>query len=252
MPFHMTCACGRLTIVADEKAGTTVRCVSCHAEMRVPALTAPPPPPPLSTEPIDQPHIVAAPPWSPRGKRRDPRRPTLHLLCASIFLLALLNIAPVLVAIPSSAPDPSIVLPARHTLENWGVIGIALASLHVAYCVYLLQLPARASLSVVSLFLLLVASAYALLMAVRLFGTENHQLVQWLALDHHRFTAGQQALWCFLLVLLSGLVSYLTGRAATRWGRTDEKTIGPASSRVLRAEETATPHSDSRHNPPDR
>jgi hypothetical protein len=223
MPFHITCACGRLTVVPDEAAGQTVRCAGCSMELEVPRVDAPlPPPAPAPIEPAEpaQPLIVVTADSSPaRRPVRDPHRQTLHLLAVAIAALALLSIIPIVVAMGQPLLEQPTSMAGGRVLQPWAMAIMLVAILHIAYMLYLLQLPDYSCVRVVSLFLLLVATSYAVMLGIRLLASGENRILESLGLEGNLFSSGQEASWCFLMMIITGVLSYLTGRAASRWQR---------------------------------
>lgn len=164
--------------------------------------------------------IVATTDHPARRSLRDPRRQTIHLLAAGIALLALLNILPMVVALHAPVSDRPANLLGGALLETWALGIVLIAVLHLVYLLYVLQLPDYSCVRVVSLFLLAVSTLYAVVLALRLLASEGNGLMRWLGLDSNVFSSSQEALWCFLMVLISGSLSYLAGRAASRLAAT--------------------------------
>jgi hypothetical protein len=52
---------------------------------------------------------------------------------------------------------------------------------------------------------------------VRLLGTDDNRVLSLLALNRNALSTSQEALWCVLMALLSGLASFLAGRHASLW-----------------------------------
>ena len=225
MPFHITCVCGRLTVVPENQVGQLVRCSRCDRELRVPELHGPVPPavpdtdvpvPPPVTLPGagDEPVVVVdtAAAEQPRS-RRDQHHLAVQNLVLALVTVALLSGLPVVLAVVGRQGAET-----TH-LERWA-FGILLAGiLQLVYALYLFQLPDWSSVWVVSLLTLCIATAYAGLMGIRLLASQGNRVIEFLELDGNRFSSGQEAGWCLIMVLLMGTLSYLAGRFGTNWYR---------------------------------
>jgi len=132
-------------------------------------------------------------------------------LGAAMAMVALIGVVPALMAWPGTNPV------VRGELPAWLVMLLLITWLHLAYAVYLAQIPHPASLLVATLFLLVVTSMYAMLAAVRMLVDDRHTWMRFLRLDTNQFAAAQEATWCFLMVLLTGMVAYYAGRLALFW-----------------------------------
>lgn len=216
MPFHITCPCGRLTVVPDDATGEIIRCWRCNTELEVPEIDAPSPPPaPVSDE---EPVIVVK--TDPSGLRHptvDSSLLTVRLLAVGIAVLALLDVLPVVVATRQAWGESPTQWIHAHMLEPWALAAMLLAILHLVYMIYLLQLPDYSVVRVVACFLLVISTAYAIVLGVRLLAPGSNRLMTSLALESSPFSSRQEALWCFLMMTLTGVLSYLAGRAASQW-----------------------------------
>lgn len=99
---------------------------------------------------------------------------------------------------------------------RWALVLLLLGVLQLAYAAYLAQLPSRPALWVVTLAALAQAVVYALMLAVIAFSPPDHPL---LLLLEGSDLAGQRSarLWCFAMLCLSSLFSYLGHRLDARW-----------------------------------
>jgi hypothetical protein len=219
MPFHITCVCGRLTVVPDQAAGDSVQCRNCGARLEVPQVEAPQPPPIPGDAAVEQPLIVTTDEPLQRRGHQSAHAQTIQLLAVALSVMALLSILPVAVAMRAPVAMPQATWLGGRLLEPWGLAAILVAILHLVYMLYLIQLQDYSCVRVVSLFWLLVASGYALLLAIRLLASQQNRFIDMLALDQNLFSSNQEALWCFLMTTLSGVLSYAAGRAATSWQR---------------------------------
>ncbi|MCU0962229.1 MAG: hypothetical protein MUF48_19200 [Pirellulaceae bacterium] len=197
-------------MIGDDRAGATLRCDACGREVSIPRIEAPAPPPtPAAVETPDSPVIFVDARVSsrtssgPAARRRDIRR-----LAISLSLLAALSSLP-LVLESWPARDLHVLVAAP-----WAAAVTLLGSLQVAYAVYLYQLPDAGAARVVSFFTLAAATAYAVVAGMAWWTAPDHPLMAWLALDRNLFSARQESLWCFLLSVLLGTMSYVAARLA--------------------------------------
>lgn len=220
MPYHITCACGRLTVVPDDTAGQTVRCLRCNAELQVPEFHAPQPPPAPALEPDDDDEPVIVIDTEPSRLHKGPTDTsgrTIRLLAVAMAVLALVGTLPIVLATPQPLAEPPTNWLSGQVLEPWALLVIVAAVLHLVYLIYLLQLPDYSCVRVVSLFLLVIATSYALVLGICMLAPTGNRVVELLALDSNRFSSQQESLWCFLMMTLTGALSYLAGHAASRW-----------------------------------
>jgi hypothetical protein len=94
---------------------------------------------------------------------------------------------------------------------------LLLGALQGVYALYLIQLPDWSTVWVVSIVMLVLAAGYAMLLAVLALGGGNTPLATALELDE--FADQRPELVCLILLALSGLLSYLLGRASYRWNK---------------------------------
>ena len=99
---------------------------------------------------------------------------------------------------------------------RWVYVLIWLTVMHGAYAIYVGQLPDTSSLWMVTLFTLGMATFYAALLGITLVVRPE---TTWLAdLDLLEQLQGRRATgWCFIMLCLESLLSYLSGRASFRW-----------------------------------
>ncbi len=224
MPFHITCVCGRLTVVPDEASGQTLFCSRCNRELTIPAVDAPQPPPapppaPATDEDTDEPWIVVETQVSPRRHKSLSRESQdVTWIAAALSVIGLLSVVPIVVAHWETVAQQ--VSPVR---ERWALAILLLAILHVVYVLYLVQLPDWSCVWVVSLFLLLVTTLYATVLGVRLLAPAGNRIMVLLELDGNQFSSKQEAGWCFLMILVTGVTSYLAGRVGTQWYRRESQ-----------------------------
>jgi hypothetical protein len=202
-------------VVPEDQSGTVLRCSQCNGPLEIPAVQVPPPPPdPPSAIADEQPAIVV----DTRIERRPPApidgaRRQLWLIALALLGLAVLGAVPVALAL--CAPNEF----GAVRLERWACAVLLLGFLELCYTVYLLQLPDWSSLRVVSIVTLGIAAVYAAVAGVRLLAAPGNRLLEFWELDGNVFSSSQEVLWCLMLVLLTGSLSYVVGHLSTQWSR---------------------------------
>lgn len=202
-------------VVSEDQSGTVLRCSQCDCPLEIPAVPVPPPPPdPPSASADEQPAIVV----DTRIERRthapiDGTRRQLWLIALALMGLALWGAVPVAIAMCEPKEFGAV------RLERWACAALLLGFLELCYAVYLLQLPDWSSLRVVSIVTLGIAAVYAAVAGIRLLAAPGNRLMEFWELDGNVFSSSQEALWCLMLVLLTGSLSYAVGHLCTRWSR---------------------------------
>ncbi len=224
MPLHVTCPCGQLLVVPESRAGSTVRCPRCEASISVPfpaasESVAESPLPASQNTPSENASDELLPVIQPVSRQRwqdalQQQRAVnaVYWLAIALVLVALASAAPVLLVVvyPTSAQQ-------TFQLEPWAYAIIFSAMLQCAYLVYLVQIPDWSTLRVISVLTLLHATLYAMLAGVQILALPGNRVLQWVGLADSRFSTGQQAGWCLIMVLLYGTLCYLAGHVAGRW-----------------------------------
>lgn len=219
MPFHITCVCGRMTVVPEEQAGQVIACPDCDRPLHVtvddwavppPAPTPPPIPPtaPSGAEPSVQVAIRSPRLASPDGHRQAARR-----LALALVLVAVVSSVPILLAVTGSRQHGD------WQPERWAIVLVWVALLQCAYAVFLAQVPDWSSVWVVFLWSLAIAAGYAAAMGLCLLASPENPALGVLQLSTARFTAGQRAGWCLIMLLLYLPLSFWAGRIRTDWQR---------------------------------
>lgn len=150
-----------------------------------------------------------------RANQRSAEHQAVQLLASAVVLVAAFNVIPVLL----SVLGPRETWNASSTLERWAVGLLWISIVYVVYAFYLVQIPDWSSIRVVALVTLTVTSLHAALAGLRLLVAGGNWLTQYLDLDGNRFSSAQEAGWCFIMVLLTGSLSYAAGRYSSRWSR---------------------------------
>jgi hypothetical protein len=177
-------------------------------------LIAPPPPPPAP--PMPAPAAQAAPVPAPaapaRGYEPDQqKRWTIYQLGTALILAAVFGMIPAFLNVTEQwqlINSPGI--------ARWALMLIFVGLVQIAYAVYLIQIPDWSTAWVVSLLTLALATLYAMLLGLILLGREESQVIQFLELVqqiHGKRAPG----WCVIMLSLSCLLAYCSGRISVRW-----------------------------------
>jgi hypothetical protein len=103
-------------------------------------------------------------------------------------------------------------------VARWAWILMLIGGIQLAYAIYLVQLPDWASVRVVSIVTLSLATGYAMLLGNLLLAERQGQLIRLLELSG-RVSQNQAALWCLILLSISILLAYFSGRVSSHWCR---------------------------------
>jgi hypothetical protein len=213
-----------------------MRCPHCDRVLRIPRAAVAPPPapprpplPPPADEAISEselPVVVPLPSPGPLLRRRPFHQRRRQLLALALALLACFSALPVVLVLAEPARDVTRELVNAPTLDTWALLVVLAFLLQLVYVLYLLQIPDWSAAWVVSLFLLSISTAYATLLGIRLLASGGNAIVAWLQLERNPFSRGQEVLWCLLMTLLTGMLTYVTGRFAQRWREAGKAVAG--------------------------
>src|SRR5437764_13056873 len=108
-------------------------------------------------------------------------------------------------------------------IARWALVLLLLGIVQTAYGVYLFQLPDRASLFVVALWLTAVAGIYALGLGMTLVADPGGALtgpsgLQWA----DKLAGGKASLWCLCMTSLSTILAFFAGRLSIQWRRAEQ------------------------------
>jgi len=152
------------------------------------------------------------PPSSGTGHERDRGKlAAVRWLSTGLALLALVSMVPAGFEFAEPGRQEVTFEPAR-----WALLLVLLGSVQLAYAVYVGQLPDWSTVWVVSVVALAQATLYAGLLGLALVSRGENALVALLELTD-QVADGRAAGWCFIMLCLSGLVSYWAGRLSIRW-----------------------------------
>lgn len=185
-----------------------------------PAPPVPPPPPETVPPEISLQAPVAPPVAEPAaqpvtvGYHPDAEKLTAaYVLAMLVALLGLFSMIPGVLDVVRYLSDTE-----SAGVGRWAFVVFFLGLIHLAYALYLGQLPDWSSSWVLTAMSLLQASIYAaVLTAVYMVGGQS-QIAQMLDLGPH-IDNGQATAWCFVMLCLTGLVAYFCGHVSMRWRR---------------------------------
>ena len=139
------------------------------------------------------------------------RRSTVHQLAAALVLASLFSMVPaVLDAVEHFRTAQSL------GVSRWAFLLLLAGVLQIAYAVYMTQLPDWSTVWVVSLVTLGLAMVYAMLLGVFMLADQESEFVQILGLGD-KLPGNRAAGWCLIMLSLSCLLAYATGRVSVRW-----------------------------------
>lgn len=232
MPLKFHCVCGQALIVSRRLAGKAVRCPKCDVKVRVPATRAataaerlaresPPPPKPnvVATPTAESPdrnseEVSGAPTSALQIQGCEPHPRNLaasQWLAMGVIVVAIVGIIP---AIFDIAAHLRVIDSPR--VAVWAYLSLWIAVIEISYAVYLVQLPDWSSLWVATWVTLVISVAYAMLLGFTYLSRADGWLAQALDLSEH-LAGGRAAGWCFIMLCLTSLLSYLSGRLSVRW-----------------------------------
>jgi hypothetical protein len=234
MPLKFHCICGQALIVSRRLAGRAVRCPKCDVKIKVPVSRATSAADRLDREsppvPASKPKVEPAPPAeSPdkvaeelseaataaalvRGCEPHPRDvAATQWLALGISAVALFGVVPAIFDIAAHlrvADSPGVAV--------WAYLSIWIALIQISYSVYLAQLPDWSSVWVATMVTLVFSVAYAMLLGLTYLSRPEGWLAKTLEISDH-LAGGRAAGWCFIMLCLTSLLSYLSGRVSVRW-----------------------------------
>ena len=185
--------------------------------MSVPALddrhSKPSPAPVAAQSPVAPPPTAdEAPEQRVRGYEAEAaRRSTVYQLAAALILASLFSMAPaVLDAVEHFRTAESL------GVSRWAFLLLLAGTIQITYAVYMVQLPDWSTVWVVSLVTLGLAMIYAMLLGVFMLADQESEFVQILGLGD-KLPGHRAAGWCLIMLSLSCLLAYATGRVSVRW-----------------------------------
>ncbi len=181
------------------------------------------------SEPAADPEVSAVQPGSPSFQQLEPsqdaasykpdlaHRWTAYGIGLSLAAIGLFGLTPAMIEITEFVDSD-------HTLPvaRWAWLLIFLATIQIAYGIYVGQIPDWSTAWVTALVGAGLSAMYAFLFGLTLYVGEDSELVAWLQLEDQTL-AGDASRWCFVMVGTLGLFAYFAGFAALRWRRAVER-----------------------------
>ena len=131
-----------------------------------------------------------------------------------VIAVAVVSVIPALLDVIGHAPQAD-----SAGISRWALALLLAGGLQIAYAVYLMQLPDWGTAWVMSIVMLVFATAYAALLGALTLANQQSQFVQFLELGD-KLPGRQATTWCLMMLALSGLLAYFSGRISFRWRRT--------------------------------
>ena len=147
-----------------------------------------------------------------RGYEHDvQRRWTVYYLGIALILTAFFGAIPAIMDIIQhfrTIDSPGV--------SRWALALLLASGIQLAYAVYLMQLPDWGTAWVVSLVTLVMATAYAMFLGIAILAKEDNLIIQLLGLAGSGY--GKKAAgWCLIMLSISSLLAYFSGRISVRW-----------------------------------
>jgi hypothetical protein len=190
------------------------------------APSAPPPPPlPATAEKTqtvaEPPPLLPEKPNLPGIETLPDQRWTCYYLAIALALMGLFNMSPGVWDIFQQIKKD-----AAEDIYFWAYVLLLIGMIQLVYAVYLAQLPDWSSVWVVSLLTLLMAVAYAMLLGLVLLAKEESGVIATLQLAD-QLRNNHATLWCFMMLSVTSLYTYFSGRAGVRWHQTHVLAYSP-------------------------
>jgi hypothetical protein len=148
----------------------------------------------------------------PRGVEHDPaKRITVYQLGFGLFALAIASTYPAIMELVRHVRDPL-----SPGIENWVYLVLVLCGVQLAYAIYLVQLPDWSSVWMTMIVTATIAVFYAIGMGMSLMAPPENEVIAALGLTQLH-AGGYLSLWCFLLTMLTALLSYSMVRTSLKW-----------------------------------
>lgn len=103
-------------------------------------------------------------------------------------------------------------------ISRWAWFLLFTGFLQIAYSVYVLQLPDFSTVWMTAIFLLVIATIYAMSLGMILLGGDPVLGI----FEVHVLLRNKAGLWLFLMLCMTGLVAYFCGRVSVRWQKAFE------------------------------
>jgi hypothetical protein len=149
-----------------------------------------------------------------RGYQHGPdKRWTVYYLAGFLAAAAVFGVVPAVLDVVQHVGTVDSAGVAR-----WAWILLLVGGVQCAYAVYLAQLPDWASVRVISIVTLALASGYAMLLGNLLLAGRQGQLLRFLELTEPG-GGNRAALWCLMMLGITILLAYFSGRISGNWCR---------------------------------
>ena len=102
-------------------------------------------------------------------------------------------------------------------LPQWVYWQVFIAALCLVYVVFLWQIADWSALKSVSIVMLIMAMGYGLVTVSLVLGGVQSPAARWFSLDDQILDRGK--IWCATMLCVATLISYLGGRASSKWKR---------------------------------
>lgn len=152
-----------------------------------------------------------------RGVEHDPgKKWTVYQMGMCVAALALAGMYPAVMDVVRNLRDLD-----SQGVESWALLVFLLSGMQLVYALYMVQLPDWSTTWVVMIVSAIVSVVYAIGLGVALMADGENPILAALGLAGVQ-SAGYLSLWCFMMTLLSSLLTYFLIRATLKWRRTYE------------------------------
>ena len=135
-------------------------------------------------------------------------------LASAVLVIAILQAIPAIVSLLGADSETGVV-------HRWVYWMLFLATVEFGFSMYLLLFPDWSSIWVVAMVSLLNAALLAIVVSVRVLGQEQNTIVNYLQLNIKGNRGMQQVLLLLTFILVSSILSFIAGRTAIRWKRSE-------------------------------
>jgi hypothetical protein len=219
MEIRMTCPAGHSVYVDETLAGAVVRCPQCEATdavLRSVAEGLPSTPAAPRGDAVRLPATAAPPARTPRTVKRSAWQPLEADEAVAGMVRRLQWHAAGLTLAVAASLTPLVRLQSWDVAASpaWARVLVMMATLQMAFLLWMLTAPDWASVRVVMLVFALAAALYGMATAAALTTPLDHPMLLGLG-ALRRAAVG----WCAAMLLLMALAAYLSGRLSARWRR---------------------------------
>ncbi len=152
-----------------------------------------------------------------RGVEHDPgKKWTVYQLGCCVALLGLAGMYPAVAEVVRHFTDFD-----SRGIESWTWFVFLLAGIQLVYALYMVQLPDWSTLWIVMIISAVTSVFYAMALGIALMSGEENAIITSLGLSNLQ-RAGYMSLWCFMMTLLTSLLTYFLVRASLKWQKAYE------------------------------